>query len=101
MSQSPSINLDRLVSPDEIARRITASSGVLLPTRTVWEKANRIGVARKIGRSLLISIDDIPALLKQEDKKAHLNEKANASRALKHMKRDRKQKQKVFLEKME
>lgn len=62
MPDSPQpINLDRLVSPDEIARRITASSGVLLTARTVWEKANRIEIAKNIGRSMLISIDDIPA----------------------------------------
>ncbi|MGK9198986.1 hypothetical protein [Sinorhizobium meliloti] len=58
--------LDSLLTPEEIARRITASSGVYISARTVWEKARRIGVAKKIGRSMLISIEDVPALLIEE-----------------------------------
>jgi hypothetical protein len=60
--------LDGLLTPDEIARRITASSGIHLTGRTVWEKAKRLGIAKKIGRSMLVSIDDIPALLQEETK---------------------------------
>ncbi|WP_455918871.1 hypothetical protein [Ensifer canadensis] len=60
--------LDGLLTPDEIARRITASSGVKMTARTVWEKARRIGVAKKIGRAMLIAVEDIPALLKEETK---------------------------------
>ncbi|RVL72903.1 hypothetical protein CN135_28800 [Sinorhizobium meliloti] len=58
--------LDSLLTPEEIARRITESSGVHVSARTVWEKARRIGVAKKIGRSMLISVDDVPALLIEE-----------------------------------
>lgn len=58
--------LNSLLTPEEIARRITASSGAHITARTVWEKAKRIGVAKKIGRSMLISIEDVPALLREE-----------------------------------
>ena len=58
--------LDRLLTPEAIAERITAASGVSMSARTVWEKARRVGVSRKIGRAMLISIDDIPELLKEE-----------------------------------
>ena len=67
---------------DEIARRITESSGIHLTGRTVWEKAKRLGLAKKIGRSMLISIDDIPALLQEETKAARierLREKARSN----------------------
>ena len=60
--------LDKLRTPDQIADRITASSGIHLTGRTVWEKARRLGIAKKIGPSMLISIDDIPLLLKEETK---------------------------------
>lgn len=60
--------LDKLLTPEEIARRITASSGVQLTALTVREKARRLGIAKKIGRSPLISIEDIPALLQEERK---------------------------------
>lgn len=60
--------IDRLLTPEEIARRITASCGIQMTGRTVWEKARRIGIAKKIGRTPLIAIDDIPLLLKAEDK---------------------------------
>ncbi|EJL54381.1 hypothetical protein PMI09_02472 [Rhizobium sp. CF122] len=60
--------LGNLRTPDQIAERITASTGINLTGRTVWEKARRLGIAKKIGRSMLISIDDIPLLLKQETK---------------------------------
>jgi len=60
--------LDGLLTPEEIARRITASSGVNITARTIWEKARRIGVARKIGRAMLIAVEDIPLLLKEETK---------------------------------
>lgn len=94
------LNLDRLVSPDEIARRITASSGVPLTARTVWEKARRIGVAKKIGRSMLIAIDDIPALLKEENKKARRENTKSSKQVLTMLKRARKEQQKARLEKM-
>jgi hypothetical protein len=58
--------LDKYLTPDQIAERINATAGVPLTGRTVWDKAKRIGVAQKIGRSMLISIDDIPLLLKME-----------------------------------
>jgi hypothetical protein len=61
--------LSALLAPDQISERITASTGIHLTGRTVWEKACRLGIANKIGRSMLISIDDIPLLLKQETKK--------------------------------
>ncbi|WEX76862.1 hypothetical protein PYH37_005213 [Sinorhizobium numidicum] len=58
--------LDGLLTPEEIARRITASSGVHMTARTVWEKAKRLGVAKKIGRSPLIHLSDVPRLLEVE-----------------------------------
>jgi hypothetical protein len=67
-NKPPEATLDDLLTPDEIARRITASSGVNMTGRTVWEKARRIGVSKKIGRSMLISAVDIPALLQEEKK---------------------------------
>lgn len=61
-------NLD-VITPEEVARRITESSGVHFAGRTVWEKAKRIGIAKKIGRTPLIAVSDIPLLLQEEDKK--------------------------------
>ncbi|MBY3183345.1 hypothetical protein HFO24_16965 [Rhizobium laguerreae] len=79
--------LDSLVTPDKIAERISAASGIHLTGRTVWEKAKRLGIAKKIGRSMLISTADIPLLLKEEtkadkrqqreDKTAELHQKRN------------------------
>ncbi|MGO8172724.1 hypothetical protein ACC764_19710 [Rhizobium ruizarguesonis] len=60
--------LDSLFTPDKIAERISAASGIHLSGRTVWEKAKRLGIAKKIGRSMLISAADIPLLLKEETK---------------------------------
>jgi hypothetical protein len=60
--------LDNLRTPQQIAERITASAGVRITARTVWEKSRRLGIAKKIGRSMLVSIDDIPLLLKEETK---------------------------------
>jgi transposase len=71
--------LDRLVTPEEIAGRISSSSGVSMSARTVWEKARRVGVSRKIGRAMLISIDDIPELLKEE--KTKWQKSTNAARS--------------------
>ncbi|MGO4619960.1 hypothetical protein AB4Z34_33445 [Ensifer sp. 2YAB10] len=65
--------LDGLLTPEEIARRITASSGAHITGRTIWEKARRIGVAKKIGRTPLISIEDIPLLLNEETKTERLD----------------------------
>ncbi|MGO4196904.1 hypothetical protein AB4Z13_16235 [Rhizobium sp. YAF28] len=58
--------LDNLRTPQQIAERITESTGVRITARTVWEKAKRLGVAKKIGRSMLVSVEDIPRLLKEE-----------------------------------
>lgn len=74
--------LDGLITPEEIARRITASSGIPVTARTVWEKARRLGIAKKIGRSPLISIEDIPALL-QEERKADRIERLRERSAMK------------------
>lgn len=58
--------LSKVITPEEVARRITASSGVHMTERTVWEKAKRLGIAKKLGRSMFIHIDDIPRLLEME-----------------------------------
>lgn len=101
--------LDSLLTPEEIARRITASSGVKMTARTVWDKARRIGVAKKIGRSMLISIEDVPALLREEKPKrnAYLYDPISAPTivhqpgdALAALKRARKKRQKTRLEKV-
>lgn len=60
--------LDGLMSPQQNSERIKASAGVTLAPRTIWEKARRIGVAKKIGRSMLIHVDDIPRLLEPKTK---------------------------------
>lgn len=65
--QTPGL-LDGLMSSQQISERIKASAGVTLAPRTIWEKARRIGVAKKIGRSMLIHVDDIPKLLEPETK---------------------------------
>ncbi|MBB3444233.1 hypothetical protein [Rhizobium sp. BK379] len=59
---------DILRTPQQIAERINAASGAHITARAVWEKARRLGVARKIGRAMLVSVDDIPLLLKEETK---------------------------------
>jgi hypothetical protein len=89
--------LDGLLTPDEIARRITASSGIHLTGRTVWEKAKRLGIAKKIGRSMLVSIDDIPALLQEETKASkidRLHERSTMNGAAKALALLRKSKRK-------
>lgn len=78
MSHSDPTMLDTLLTPDEIARRITASAGVHITARTVWDRAKRLGVAHKIGRCMLISVRDVPLLLKEEDKKAQLLARSSA-----------------------
>lgn len=60
--------LDNLRTPQQIAERISASTGVHITARTVWEKAKRVGIGKKIGRTMLVSVDDIPRLLKEETK---------------------------------
>lgn len=60
--------LDNLRTPQQIAERISAASGLHITARTIWEKARRIGIGKKVGRSMLISVDDIPSLLKEEAK---------------------------------
>ncbi|HEV7305188.1 hypothetical protein [Ensifer sp.] len=85
--------LDGLLTPEEIARRITASSGVHMTARTIWEKARRIGVAKKIGRAMLVAVEDIPALLKEEsktEKRERLIKKSNRPDALAMLQRARK-----------
>lgn len=100
--------LNSLLTPEEIAHRITASSGAHITARTVWEKAKRIGVAKKIGRSMLISVEDVPALLREEKPKrsAYLYDPISAPTivhrpgdALAALKRARKKRQKARLEK--
>jgi len=82
MGPDPKTLLDAVVTPEEIAHRITASTGVQINARTVWEKARRIGVAKKIGRSMLISVEDIPKLLEQEKPRAARMEEARADRLI-------------------
>lgn len=85
--------LDGLLTPEEIARRITASSGVHITGRTVWEKARRIGVAKKIGRAMLVAVEDIPLLLKEEtkaEKRERLIEKSGRPDALTMLRQARK-----------
>lgn len=85
--------LDCLLTPEEIARRITASSGVHMTARTVWEKARRIGVAKKIGRAMLVAVEDIPLLLKEEtkaEKRERLIKKSNRPDALTMLRQARK-----------
>ncbi|MDW9463107.1 hypothetical protein GOA57_24925 [Sinorhizobium meliloti] len=82
-----------LLTPEEIARRITASSGVETTARTVWEKARRIGVAKKIGRSPLIHLSDVPQLLEEETKsemRAHLTRITTGPAALALLQKARK-----------
>lgn len=82
MTANPRTLLDTVVTPEEIARRITASKGIHVNARTVWEKARRIGVAKKIGRSMLISVDDIPKLLEQEKPRVARVEEARTDRLI-------------------
>ncbi|PWE52421.1 hypothetical protein DEM27_31230 [Metarhizobium album] len=55
--------LDTLRTPEDIAEHISRATGVTMTGRTVWEKARRLGIAKKLGRSMFIAIDDIPLLL--------------------------------------
>ncbi len=85
--------LDGLLTPEEIARRITTSSGVHVTARTVWEKARRIGVGKKIGRATLVAVEDIPLLLKEEtkaEKRERLIKKSNRPDALTMLRQARK-----------
>lgn len=85
--------IDGLLTPEEIARRITASSGVHMTARTVWEKARRIGVAKKIGRAMLVAVEDIPLLLKDEtkaEKRERLIKKSSRPDALTMLRQARK-----------
>lgn len=81
--------LDSLLTPEEIARRITTSSSVHVSARIVWEKARRIGVAKKIGRSPLISAEDIPLLLQEEKSKSPVNSGRAALAMLQRSRRKR------------
>lgn len=48
--KGPGAILDTLLTPEQIAERIQASTGVVVTPRTIWEKARRVGVSLKIGR---------------------------------------------------
>lgn len=52
-----------LRTPDDIAKQITAATSVPMTGRTVWERARRLGIGKKMGRTPMIHIDDISALL--------------------------------------
>ncbi|TBC21570.1 hypothetical protein [Rhizobium ruizarguesonis] len=69
--------LNNLRTPKQIAEQIAASSGADIRARTVWEKAKRLGIAKKIGRSMLISAADIPLLLKEETKAVKRQQREN------------------------
>jgi hypothetical protein len=75
------------MTPDEIARHISESSGAHITGRTVWDKAKRLGLSKKIGRLMLISIDDIPKLLVQEDTKEQRRLKAASAKTEQLLKR--------------
>jgi len=86
--------LDNRRTPAQIAERITASPGIHLTDRTVWEKARRLGIAKKVGRSMFISIDDVPKLLQQEKERHVPISKANALEILRrHRKKQENAKQ--------
>lgn len=74
--------LDNLLTPQQIAERITASAGVRITARTVWEKAKRLGICKKIGRSMLVSVEDIPLLLKEETKEDKAERRESERNAL-------------------
>jgi ribosomal protein L18E len=57
-------------------------------------------VAKKIGRSMLIAIDDIPALLKDEDKKARRENAESTKKVLAYLEKSEKDKRKARLEKI-
>ncbi|GAA3074874.1 hypothetical protein GCM10010520_22510 [Rhizobium viscosum] len=76
--------LDNLRTPQQIAERSTAATGVHITARTVGEKARRFGIAKKIGRSMLASGDNIPLLLKEETKADSLFASADGSGAYLH-----------------
>jgi len=65
MDEAPTL-LDQVITPTEAARRIQASSGVAVSARTIWEKARRIGIAKKLGRDCFLLISDIPKLMEPE-----------------------------------
>ena len=71
--------LDGLLTPEDIASRIKAASGVTIAPRTIWEKAKRLGVSKKIGRSRLIHVDDIPGLLENEQKPPKISIEASCN----------------------
>ena len=58
--------LDTLRTPEDIAEHISRGTGVTMTGRTVWEKARRLGIAKKLGRSMFVAIDDITLLLAPE-----------------------------------
>lgn len=51
--------------------------------RTVWERARRVGIAKKMGRTPMIHVDDIPALLKdRKPERTHIRNGQDALRLL-------------------
>tara|TARA_R110002020_G_scaffold53905_8_gene150514 strand:- start:37077 stop:37352 length:276 start_codon:yes stop_codon:yes gene_type:complete len=81
--------LSGLRSPDEIAKQISEATGVPVTGRTVWERAIRLGIAKKMGRTPLIHVDDIPALLVYEIPKRPTMRKGEALRLLRKARRER------------
>jgi hypothetical protein len=69
--------LDGLRTPAQIADQISAATGVAVAARTVWEKAKRLGIGKKIGRQPMIHVDDILKLL-MDEKSAKQEARLNA-----------------------
>lgn len=65
----PDAILDTLLTPEQIANRINKSAGADVSARAIWDKAKRLGLSIKIGRTPMISAESIPALLQQEKRK--------------------------------
>lgn len=68
--------LDGLVTVEEIARRLTASSGTNITVRAIWPKAQLLGVARKIGRVRFVHQDDIHKLFQDTPLTALIRDKS-------------------------
>jgi len=55
--------LSGLRTPDDIAKQISEDAGTPMTGRTVWDRAKRLGLGKKMGRTPMIHVDDIPELL--------------------------------------
>ncbi|WP_165219557.1 winged helix-turn-helix domain-containing protein [Affinirhizobium pseudoryzae] len=55
--------MDGLLTPKAVADRISRSTGVTVTARTVWERARAMGLGKKVGRTPLVHIDDVPKIL--------------------------------------